>query len=47
LLDNNDIQAGLIAQEVEPIIPEVVTETPLPLITGDEETLYKTIRYEL
>ena len=35
---------GLIAQEVEKIIPEIVTNTTL-LQTGDEE-LYKTIAYE-
>lgn len=36
---------GFVAQEVESIIPEVISETPLPLETGDEETLYKTINY--
>jgi hypothetical protein len=36
---------GVIAQEIEKIIPEVVTETTLPLETGDDQTLYKTVRY--
>jgi hypothetical protein len=35
---------GLIAQEVEKVIPEIVTNTTL-LQTGDDEE-YKTISYE-
>jgi hypothetical protein len=36
---------GVIAQEIEKVIPEVVVETTLPLETGDDQTLYKTVRY--
>ena len=36
---------GVIAQEIEKIIPEVVVETTVPLETGEEDTLYKTVRY--
>ena len=43
---NGDKHIGFVAQEVEKIIPEVIVEMPLPLETGDEETLYKTIRYQ-
>lgn len=42
---NGNSHIGYIAQEVEKIIPEVIVEKPLPLETGDEETLYKTLRY--
>jgi len=42
--DDKRVHLGFIAQQVEPIIPEVVIEQILPL-TGDEETLYKTINY--
>ena len=37
---------GVIAQEVEKVIPEIVHETTMPLINGDEETIYKTVDYE-
>lgn len=38
---------GLIAQEVEKVLPELVHETALPLITDDDkDTLYKTIDYD-
>ncbi len=37
---------GVIAQEVEQVIPEIVHETTMPLINGDEETIYKTVDYE-
>jgi len=36
---------GVIAQEVEKVIPEVVYDTILPLLDGDEETVYKTVDY--
>ena len=37
---------GLIAQEVEEVIPEIVYEHELPLIDGESGTVYKTIDYE-
>ena len=38
---------GLIAQEVEKIIPEIVKETKLPLMEGSDSNIdYKTIDYE-
>ncbi len=36
---------GVIAQEVEKVVPEVVYDTTLPLLDGDEETVYKTVDY--
>ena len=38
--------AGVIAQEVEKVFPSAVTESELPLATGDEETKYKTVEYD-
>ena len=40
------IQIGLIAQEVEEIIPEVINRHTLPVKTNDEETEYLTIQYD-
>ena len=37
---------GLIAQEVEMVIPEIVHEHELPLIDGESDTIYKTVDYE-
>ena len=37
---------GVIAQEVEEIIPEIVSEKKLPLLTGNDETIYKVVDYE-
>ncbi len=38
---------GLIAQEVEKVLPEVVHDSTMPLMTDDDnETLYKTIDYD-
>lgn len=37
---------GFIAQDLEKYIPEVIDEEPRPLKTKDEETAYKSIRYE-
>ena len=43
--NTNDI--GLIAQEVEKILPEVITEKKMPLMEGaDPDTNYKTVNYE-
>ena len=36
---------GVIAQEIEKVIPEVVSEKKLPLLTGDDKT-YKVVDYE-
>jgi hypothetical protein len=38
-------EIGLIAQEVEAVVPEVVTDRQLPLLTGTTEE-YKTVDYE-
>ena len=37
---------GLIAQEVESVVPEIVHEHVMPLLEGDEDTVYKTVDYE-
>ena len=37
---------GLIAQEVESVIPDIVHEHTLPYVDGEEDTLYKTVDYE-
>lgn len=36
---------GVVAQEVEKVIPEIVHDTTMPLLTNDEETVYKTVDY--
>ena len=36
---------GVIAQEVEKVIPEIVHDMTMPLLTNDEETVYKTVDY--
>jgi len=46
LKHNGLFQAGLVAQEVEDIIPEVVSSTTLPLITGNNEETYKVVSYD-
>jgi len=39
--------AGIIAQEVEKVMPSAVTETTLPVKMGqDDETLYKVVQYD-
>jgi len=43
---NDSRSAGVIAQEVEKILPCAVIEKKLPLQTGDEDTLYKTVHYD-
>ena len=42
---NGQLDMGLIAQEVELIIPEVVREKTMPLME-DDGVLYKTVDYE-
>ena len=38
---------GIIAQEVEKVMPSAVTETTLPVKMGeDDETLYKVVQYD-
>ena len=44
--DSGTRSAGVIAQEVEKVLPQAVKETKLPLQTGDENTLYKTVEYD-
>ena len=38
--------AGVIAQDVEKVLPQAVREKKLPLQTGEEDTLYKTVEYD-
>ena len=38
--------AGVIAQQVEKVLPQAIREKKLPLQTGDEETMYKTVEYD-
>jgi len=38
--------AGVIAQEVEKVLPQAIREKRLPLQTGDEETKFKTVEYD-
>ena len=43
---NGQRSAGVIAQQVEKVLPQAVKEKALPLQTGDEDTLYKTVEYD-
>ena len=43
---NDRESAGLLAQDVEKVMPSAVSSTPLPLATGDEEKEYKTLHYD-
>jgi hypothetical protein len=43
---NGEKSAGLIAQQLEKILPEAVKEKSLPLITGSDDELYKTVEYD-
>ena len=38
--------AGVIAQEVEKVLPSAVDEKKLPMETGDEAALWKTVKYD-
>ena len=38
--------AGVIAQDVEKVLPQAVREKKLPLHTGDEDIMYKTVEYD-
>ena len=44
--NNGQRGAGVIAQELEKVLPQAIRETALPLQTGDETTLYKTVEYD-
>jgi hypothetical protein len=44
--NNGQRGAGVIAQELEKVLPQAVREKALPLQTGDETTLYKTVEYD-
>jgi hypothetical protein len=43
--NNGQRSAGVIAQEVEKVLPQAIREKKLPLQTGDETTIYKTVEY--
>ena len=43
--NTGDTDYGFIAQEVEQVIPEIVHDKKLPLFSGDEDTVYKTVDY--
>ena len=43
---NDGVHNGFIAQEVEKIIPNVVIERELPLMTNNDGQKYKVVRYE-
>ena len=43
---NGKKSAGVIAQQIESILPEAVDEKALPLITGSEDDVYKTVEYD-
>jgi hypothetical protein len=44
--NNGQRSAGVIAQEVEKVLPQAIREKKLPLQTGDEDTTYKTVEYD-
>jgi hypothetical protein len=44
--NNGQRSAGVIAQQVEKVLPQAIREKKLPLQTGDEETMYKTVEYD-
>ena len=44
--NNGQRSAGVIAQEVEKVLPQAIREKKLPLQTGEEDTLYKTVEYD-
>ena len=44
--NNGQRSAGVIAQDVEKVLPQAVVERALPLQTGEEDTLYKTVDYD-
>ena len=44
--NNGQRSAGVIAQQVEKVLPQAIREKKLPLHTGDEDMLYKTVEYD-
>jgi len=44
--NNGQRSAGVIAQQVEKVLPQAIREKKLPLQTGDEDTMYKTVEYD-
>jgi len=44
--NNGQRSAGVIAQQVEKVLPQAIREKKLPLQTGEEDTLYKTVEYD-
>lgn len=38
--------AGVVAQELEEVMPSAITETTLPLVDGEGEETYKTVQYD-
>jgi len=44
--DNNKTAAGLIAQDVEKVLPEAVRNKKLPLKFPNSDTVYKTLEYD-
>jgi hypothetical protein len=44
--NNGQRSAGVIAQQVEKVLPQAIREKKLPLQTGDEDTIYKTVEYD-
>jgi len=44
--NNGQRSAGVIAQQVEKVLPQAVIEKKLPLQTGEEDTVYKTVEYD-
>ena len=45
-IDTGKKSAGVIAQELETVMPYAIYETPLPLKTGSEEDTYKVVEYD-
>jgi hypothetical protein len=43
---NGQRSAGIIAQELEKVLPQAIREKKLPLQTGDDNTIYKTVEYD-
>jgi len=44
--NNGQRSAGVIAQQVEKVLPQAIREKKLPLQTGEEDTVYKTVEYD-